>query len=179
MTELNRSYSWNAHFYTAHGEQYNSSYKEVMSSVDTVELFWRTWNNLPKIRDMVGSTYVQLNHKSVNGFSIFEKGVLPEWEDKENKNGCELWSRFTVPLEQAEHLWMNVCLLIVGGSLSESVTGARFIVKSFKQGRMNAKLEIWLRTSDAAKLVMSQLVHICRDLSFLVSSHRENNHSKK
>ncbi|CAO3662195.1 unnamed protein product [Rhizopus stolonifer] len=91
--------------------------KQVIS-IDTVEDFWSTFNNVCKV-----------NHLSSNSnFHLFKEGIRPEWEDPANAEGGKYGIQF--PKNKAgdsinDH-WMNLLLAVIGEQLiaNEEVCGA-------------------------------------------------------
>ncbi|KAG1148557.1 hypothetical protein G6F37_010467 [Rhizopus arrhizus] len=109
--------------------------KEVIS-IENVEDFWSTFNNVCKI-----------NHLSPNSnFHLFKQGIRPEWEDPANAEGGKYGIQF--PKNKAgdainEH-WMNLLLAVIGEQLDEEdeVCGAVVSVrKSFY------RVALWTQTS--------------------------------
>lgn len=87
--------------------------------------------------------------RSIDGFSLFKKGIRPEWEDPQNNKASE-WSTagpFDYPIDV---LWENLILAMIGQTLEESdeICGCRVVDKSkrAKSTKPFYRLEVWLRT---------------------------------
>ncbi|KAI9280632.1 translation initiation factor eIF 4e-like domain-containing protein [Sporodiniella umbellata] len=109
--------------------------KEVIT-IDNVEDFWSTFNNVCKI-----------NHLSSNSnFHLFKEGIRPEWEDPANAEGGKYGIQF--PKSKAgdsinEH-WMNLLLAVIGEQLvaSEDICGAVVSVR-----KTYYRLALWTKSS--------------------------------
>lgn len=150
---------------------YSATYK-VLNEFESVEDFWRTWNNLPQATTIFnGTATAKIEDCSVCGYSIFETNVKPEWEDPNNKDGCEFWCKITT--DKIGEIWKNVCLLLIGNVLDEKVTGIRLMHKVLKHNRINVKLEVWIRNNKFIDEVKALLEKEFPDIQFLLSYHME------
>jgi translation initiation factor 4E len=106
---------------------------------DTVESFWRVFNNLKPAS--------QLDTNS--NYHVFREGVIPMWEDPENENG----GKFVLTMPKADskagrcdEWWLYSVLAIIGETLDlngNEVCGAVVSIRS-KQDR----IALWLKTND-------------------------------
>ncbi|KAG0741941.1 hypothetical protein G6F57_001454 [Rhizopus arrhizus] len=109
--------------------------KEV-SSIETVEDFWSTLNNVCKI-----------NHLAPNSnFHLFKQGIRPEWEDPANAEGGKYGIQFprSKTGDAINDYWMNLLLAVIGEQLAieDEVCGAVVSVrKSFY------RIALWTKTS--------------------------------
>ena len=83
----------------------SKSYEDNMAKLcefATIEDFWRLWNNIPKPSAIFydGRTKKKFKDRTVESFSLFKKGVKPEWEDAANRTGAEWFCRKTFPMPQ-------------------------------------------------------------------------------
>lgn len=97
-----------------------------------VEDFWRMYNNLYTVTEIIPNT----------DYLMFRKGIRPEWEDPWNKKGGK-WV-VTLPIEEdmeeeAEQAWMQLLMHMIGGQFPddcyELINGAIFSVRE-KHWRM-------------------------------------------
>ena len=97
------------------------------------------------------NTKREVNGKVVEAFSVFKKGIRPEWEDPANRSGAELVCRKTMNLEIVDVYWENLVLALIGEVMDDAddICGGRIVDKS-KRGsnRTMVKIELWLRTSN-------------------------------
>lgn len=123
---------------------YHNSFAWV-GEYKTIGSFWRLFNNLPSPSAFFGTTgpRAQVGGRPVQGWSIFARGVKPEFEDPQNASGGEV--RVTCPtLDVCDEWWRNVVMALTRGALSESgVLGARVMDKSNRQKTSTWRLEIW------------------------------------
>lgn len=109
--------------------------KEVVT-FNTVEDFWRTFNNIrPASQLASGSDY-----------HLFKEGIEPKWEHEANAKGGK-WV-FVVPkqrLDMLDKLWLWAVLACIGESFDqeEEICG---IVISVRKGNL-ARLALWTRTA--------------------------------
>ena len=101
------------------------------------------------------------NKKTVGGrnidtFSLFKKGIRPEWEDPINAKGSEIFLRNTLNAEMSDQYWENLILGVLGETLEEDdeICGCRIVDKSkkgnWKDQRPVYRYEVWMRTKDGA-----------------------------
>lgn len=134
----------------------------------TVEDFWRYFNHIPKPSEVFtdesgcekrvepvtpegdGSSG---GGKVVKEFSLFKKGIEPEWEDPNNQIGGEWFCR-QQPMESAQldMYWQNLVLGVIGNTIESSSLSERFIngVRVVDKGRNFPlfRFELWIRTKD-------------------------------
>jgi len=106
----------------------------------------------------------------VEGFSLFRRGIRPEWEDANNAQGGE-WHAKCTDLETVDGWWLNTVMALVGETLgegSEGVTGARMVDKSDgKQGHVGYRIEVWYRSGAEANTIHD---HLCKIITEGLSS---------
>ena len=83
----------------------SKSYEDNMAKIvdfATVEDFWNAWNHIPKPSQIFfdGKTKKRFSNRSVESFSLFKKGIKPEWEDPANRAGAEWFCRRNFPMQQ-------------------------------------------------------------------------------
>lgn len=141
-----------------------SSYEFMhMASFEDIPGMWSTLNNVPF--DKTGL----LLHKSklIDGFSIFQAGVEPMWEDPVNAKGLDLTARGVSPGENAQKDIINAVLRMCGETFPAWVVGVRLVVKSGKHG----KLEIWTSGDAVVSEALSCLHGCLGHLRFSVNKH--------
>lgn len=89
--------------------------------------------------------------RCLDGFSVFKKGIRPEWEDVANRSGSELSCRKTMTVDLVDHYWENMVFALLGETIDENdeICGCRVVDKS-KRGssRTMFRLELWLRSGN-------------------------------
>lgn len=135
-------------------QQWKDSMKQICE-FSTVEEFWNHWAFVPRPSEIFsdGKTSKSVAGRTIDTFSIFKKGIKPEWEDPENAKGSELFIRKTLAPEMADWYWENLVLSVLGETLEEDdeVCGCRIVdktKKTNKDSRLLYRLELWLRTKD-------------------------------
>jgi hypothetical protein len=95
-----------------------------------------------------GQTRKKFVNRSVNSFSIFKKGIKPEWEDDANKGGGEWFCRKRMDPTQLDEYWLNLVLGMIGETIDKGneITGARIVDKSKQQ--IIYRMELWFRRKD-------------------------------
>jgi hypothetical protein len=86
-----------------------------------------------------------LNRKVV-AFSVFKKGIRPEWEDPANSKASE-WTSQNIEIDIDSH-WENLVLALLGQTLEEGdeICGGRVVDRS-KAKAVGYRLELWLRVN--------------------------------
>ena len=155
-----REWVWYAHL--ASDGDYCANYCKVCN-FSTIRSFWQLWNNvLPVERIFFGDEYGVAQNKTVMGYSIFQEGIVPEWEDPRNREGSELCYRATLTAEELERVWRELTLLLIGyDECSALVYGIRLVSKPYRGVRNNFKVEIWL--SDALQQTTSAVHGMLRE----------------
>jgi hypothetical protein len=137
--------------------QWKENMKELCS-FSTVEDFWRNFNHLPRpsqvffdgeCRKTVGP-----EGKTVEEYSLFKKGIEPEWGDPENVVGGEWFCRQYFDSDVLDLYWENLVMAVVGetiegavphgGNERDHINGCRIVDKSRQYPMF--KIEIWLHT---------------------------------
>ncbi|KUF98346.1 Acylpyruvase [Phytophthora nicotianae] len=135
----------------------NMSYGDKLFKLctfSTVEEFWGYWNNIPSPSQVLfdGFTRKKFADRTVEGFAVFKEGIVPEWEDPENKNGGEWSIRKGTGRVLGKASARAIGELIDPGN---EVTGVRVIHKNNKKDKKdsgnNYRYEIWLRGLSRAK----------------------------
>jgi hypothetical protein len=130
---------------------------KAVCEFSTVEEFWKYWSFVPRPSEVLfdGHSRKEVEGRSIEAFSIFKKGIRPEWEDTANRTGGELTCRKSFQPEQLDVFWENLVLALIGETIDEGdeICGCRVVDKSAAKGkgpsRCMYKLELWLRTGNA------------------------------
>lgn len=106
---------------------------------------------------------------------MFKKGIRPEWEDPQNKQGSE-WasSRKMMSADVLDQHWENMVLALIGETIDESneICGCRVVDKSKvgkgAAGRPVFRLELWLQSKqdDVAGRIKNRLLDALTDGEF-------------
>lgn len=134
---------WYAHF-PCGSLNYGNSYMAI-GTFETIGEFWRQFNHFPKI-SAIHDGVVRINNIPVIAYSLFRKGVMPEWEDPVNIIGSEWGCRETLDRSKFTMLWDEFVLGAIGEQIVHCV-GIRAINKSNRQRNLH-KIEIWMDKSD-------------------------------
>jgi translation initiation factor 4E len=138
-----------------------SNTKEV-GDFDTIEDFWRLFNNLKSPHELVpGSDY-----------HLFKHNIKPEWEDPANKRGGKWLMNFPSKKgkeqgkEQAEAAWFDTILALVGHTFPQSCIDEVTGVVISPRGKIT-RVAVWTRSADSEHLAMEvgrHLHYMVRDL---------------
>jgi len=105
------------------------------------------YNNLYSVSEIISNT----------DYLLFKKGIRPEWEDPENKNGGK-WV-ITMPIEDdleedCERAWLQLILHLISGQLpKEQRDVINGIVFSIRYKHM--RLSIWISVSKEINLLQA------------------------
>jgi len=145
------------------------SYEENMNKLvefATIEDFWHCWNNIPKPSDIFfdGNSHKKVGERMIESLSVFKAGIKPEWEDKANRAGAELFIRHKFKMPDLDEIWQKLVLCMIGETLDkgDEITGARVVDKSVR-GKPMYRLELWFRTKDAMDTLKGALVEHIND----------------
>jgi len=154
-------------------EDYKNSMKEVVE-FSTVEEFWRLWTYIPRPSEVLNEVHTRGREtlgRKVDAFSIFKKGIRPEWEDPSNNKASE-WAtlngaRFDIDVDT---LWENMVLALLGETIEEEdeICGCRVVdrKKGYSLSKPMYRLELWLRhgtSKEIADRVRDRLVEALAD----------------
>lgn len=140
-----------------------SKWKENMKQLcefSTVEEFWSYFNHLPRPSEVFFDgdcrKKVGPEGKTIEEYSLFKKGIEPEWGDPQNVIGGEWFCRQYFELDVLDLYWQNLVMGIVGETIEDGVdeektqedhiNGARVVDKS--RNFPMYRLEVWINTRD-------------------------------
>jgi len=140
----------------------------LIYAFDTVEDFWRLWNNImPCSKLAPGSNY-----------SLFKDGIEPKWEDPVNKYGGKWVVQF--PSKQRDKLhqyWLYIVLALIGETFQadDDVCG---VVVSIRKAD---KIAVWTKDSDeTSTMLIGQRFKQCLELpENTVVSYQSHNTAMK
>ncbi|EDQ87995.1 uncharacterized protein MONBRDRAFT_33032 [Monosiga brevicollis MX1] len=114
---------------------WKSNIKKVCT-VNSVEEFWRLFNNIKSFETLVkGSNY-----------HLFKKNIEPSWEDKANANGGAFNMQCEGERFRPHDLWLRTMLSVIGNQYGED--GKYICGVSAKAKRRGERLEMWLNHCD-------------------------------
>lgn len=146
------------------GSKNPNQWKDNMSelcSFNTVEAFWSYFNHIPKPSEVFfdgdSRKKVGPDGRTVEEYSLFKKGIEPEWGDPQNVVGGEWFCRQYFDPEVLDLYWQNLVMGVVGETIEDSVdeeksygpdvvNGCRVVDKS--RGYPMFKIELWVKTRD-------------------------------
>ena len=162
------------------GSKDPDKWKENMKQLcafNTVEDFWQYFTHLPKPSEVFfdGDCRKKVNDsgttngitdgvtgdggKTIEEYSLFKKGIEPEWGDPQNVTGGEWFCRQYFEGEVLDLYWKNLVMACIGETIEDAVAdanndtaetahinGARVVDKSRHYPLY--KIEIWLNTRD-------------------------------
>ncbi|KAK4574360.1 eukaryotic translation initiation factor 4E [Recurvomyces mirabilis] len=89
-------------------QDWNELLKEVIS-FDSVEEFWGIYNNITPASELAQKS----------DYHLFKKGVRPEWEDLQNKQGGRWAYTFKGGKNANDDVWLHIMLAAIGETLEE------------------------------------------------------------
>mmetsp|Transcript_11881 Transcript_11881/g.16863 ORF Transcript_11881/g.16863 Transcript_11881/m.16863 type:complete len:207 (+) Transcript_11881:229-849(+) len=136
-----------------------NKWKENMKelcSFKTVEGFWQYFNHLPRPSEVFfdGESRKKIGpqQKTIEEYSLFQRGIEPEWGDPQNVVGGEWFCRQYLEPQILDLYWHNLVLGVIGGMIeteaeSVHINGARVVDKG--RAYPMYRLELWINTRDA------------------------------
>lgn len=124
-----------------------SDWKENLKqcgSFDSVELFWRIFNNLKP------ASQLSMN----SNYSVFRYGVEPSWEDPANVNGGKFV--LTIPKKDSKNgkcdeWWLYTVLAVVGETMDVAGDEVNGAVVSIRKNQ--DRIALWLKGSERDVIV--------------------------
>ena len=140
-------------------DSYESTRQPLHSPpIDIAQTFWKHFTNIPAPSSFFASTnggrarprriMVAGKKMRAEGWSFFEAGLAPDWEDPRNQAGAVIRFRGSLAPHDLDRVWLYALLALVGETAahSERIVGLRFI------DRGHHRLEVWL-DSDSTCLI--------------------------
>ncbi|KAL7491150.1 hypothetical protein ACHAWT_000620 [Skeletonema menzelii] len=133
---------------------WKDSMKEL-GTFSTIEDFWRYFNHVPRpseiFYDGESKKKVGMNNEVIEEYSLFKKGIEPEWGDPLNKPGGEWFWRTHLDSDVLDLFWQNLVLGVVGESIEDAslglhINGVRVVDKG--KNYPIFKIELWMDTKD-------------------------------
>jgi len=130
------------------GKYYNENVEKLMD-ITNVQMFWRTFNNIPKIYDIFsdGKTMKKMkrNNATPCAYSFFRSGIEPCWEDSKNNTGFEFSIKNGKNLIKFHEEWLNCLLEMISNSndIYKHINGIR-IVDCTKFTSVLYRMEFWM-----------------------------------
>ena len=140
---------WCVYFHAKDNNKNYSDNTAKLIEINTIEDFWRTFNNIPKPTDMfsefgVPKKLLKRTNEVPNAISLFRKNSYPSWEDESNIKGFEWSLRKYKDFNDMNDLWKKLTVIAVGEIFehSEVLNGVR-IVDSTINNKLMYRLELW------------------------------------
>lgn len=116
-------------------EQYQQLITDL-GSFHTVQGFWAYWGNL------------HVDHLKNNlSLRLFQRGMLPTWEDPNNLRGGR-WVCRGVPPEERQRYWSELVLLLIGENLEQGPEGVSVNGVVLSTKRSGDVLQVWVKGRD-------------------------------
>ena len=159
---LKRQWAFWENYDSKKEKDYSKLLKEIFEFKDIIS-FWQFMNNYPGSdikKIFFDGEFIRFFFKEkyrIIAMNIFQKGIRPEWEDKNNEKGKILTLAYTIDigidvfLKKAQELWIKLICLLIGETLphSEYINGVRLVDKT-KFGKSKSiifKFEVWANSS--------------------------------
>ncbi len=124
MTEHKLENTW-VLWHHKDGDDWTIDSYEKLYEFDTIENFWRLYNNLPSIVN--------------NYFFLMKKGHPPIWEVPQNINGGS-WL-FKIPKKMADMYWLKFSCYLIGETIADNTD--HIIGLSMSPKVSNVTIRIW------------------------------------
>eukprot|EP01082_Thalassiosira_pseudonana_P011614 g9627.t1 g9627 contig4:163821-165012(-) len=153
-------HEWVLWEHTGGGKKDANAWKESMKQLcafQNIEDFWRYYNHIPRpsqvFFDGEYKKKVGPNNKIIEEYSLFKKGIEPEWGDPRNKTGGEWFWRSHLEGDVLDLFWTNLVLGVIGEAIEDPalgvhINGARVVDKG--KNYPIFKIELWIDTKDVS-----------------------------
>ena len=157
------------------GECYNDNLEKIME-INTIELFWRTINNIPKTYEIFSNGNGVKKMKRTNAtpcaYSFFRKGINPCWEDPKNSNGFEFSIKSGKNFGKFQDDWIKSLVTIISSDKYKFMTGLR-VVDLTKLDSVLYRMEFWADSEENKELLQSILINdFCIKSKLTYRSHK-------
>lgn len=144
-------------------QKYNTYSTDLykLGDFNSVETFWQFKNNIPQPSNIF---YTQetgekcFPDRKIESYSMFKKGIKPEWEDPANGKGGEIFVRGYLTSENLDKYWELLCLGLIGETIDpeDEICGIRIVDKTricYKKETIPFyRIELWFRNNDQEKI---------------------------
>lgn len=164
---LEREWTWYAH---TDASAYDVG-TVTMGDFKTINEFFRLYNHIPSPSQVfMGASTLFLPNVNggcnVNGYAIFQKGVLPAWEDVANMHGCDICARTSLDADAIGEIWLDLSISLINEQLGDNVLGVRLTHRlDRKTNEVVHKIEVWLKDQDN-EAVQNSMVQAVEQLGF-------------
>ena len=148
MEEYPLNRSWTIWEHRSGGKNYQDNLSDI-ATINNVIQFWKYWIGIPRPSEFFyvkNETRLTLGQRDVIGFSVFEKGVTPCWEDPKNINGGEWRIRKFKNFSELDNVWNDLVLMLIGENYDENlkIIGVRVVDSSNKEkNKALYNIEVW------------------------------------
>ena len=138
------------------GERYQDNLNNIGEFNDIIT-FWKYWINMPKPSEYFytkNENRIKLGGRQVVGFSIFEKGINPSWEDPRNINGGEWRIRKFKNFSELDDIWLEAACMLVGENFDDEfkIVGVRVVDSSNpSKNKQLYNVEVWFEDTTKHK----------------------------
>ena len=140
--------TWTVYFHAKNSQKKYNDNTERLIEFNTIEDFWRIFNNIPQPTDMFsqpGPKKILKRTGEVPGaISVFRSNSYPTWEHETNFKGFEWSLRKYKDFYEFNTLWISLLLIIIGENFnhSEILKGVR-IVDCTVDYKIMYRIECW------------------------------------
>ena len=138
----------------------NAYLLEEIYSFDDIISFWQFWNKYPgndTKKIFYNGEYLTYFFKEkyrINGMNLFVKGIKPEWEDVNNKDGkifileYEVKNDLELFLSVVNDTWIKLICNLIGEQMpyTNKINGIRFVDKTKLGKGIIFKFEVWVNS---------------------------------
>ena len=143
---------------TKKNARYNEYVLHEVYSFSTLEDFWRMYNHTYSISEVISNT----------DYLVFKKGIRPEWEDPQHKDGGK-WV-VTLPIEddmeeEVDKAWLQLLLHVIGGLFAPPqralINGMIFSIRD-----RHLRISLWCKSATDTETLQA-IGHQFREISQL------------
>mmetsp|Transcript_26931 Transcript_26931/g.27163 ORF Transcript_26931/g.27163 Transcript_26931/m.27163 type:complete len:190 (+) Transcript_26931:122-691(+) len=130
-------------------EDWSNSMRDICE-FGSVEDFWKYWSFIPRPSEVFFTSDAKkdVDGRIIDGFSVFKKGIVPDYCDPINREGSELCCRKYFNPDVLDIYWENFVLGLIGETIDEDgqICGCRVVDKS--KNKPMYRLELWYRSKN-------------------------------
>jgi len=95
----------------------------------------------------------------INGMSLFQRNIQPEWEDPVNKQGGQMRIDFRSTLSFLQKIWEKLVFNVVTDNFdgADMLSGIRLLDKSNYNRENMFRIEIWTKFDNSQEAMVTAL----------------------
>lgn len=120
-SDMKLNTNWILWIHPSESREWTAASYDKLTDIGTISKFWAVMNN-----------FNNLDYKK-NQFYLMRNGILPIWEDKNNRIGSTVSYRYDITQQICVDFWIDICMLTLNEMIytnMKDITGLSFVSKN-------------------------------------------------